>query len=818
MSARASDSKILTFYSYKGGTGRSMALANVAWILASNGKRVLMVDWDLEAPGLHRYFHPFLLDKELTASRGLIDLVWDFATEAMTPVNDPDEGRKGWHEEFAQIHRYAVAIRWPFGGEGRLDLVPAGRQGPAYAARVNSFNWQNFYDRLGGGVFLEAVKQKMRERYDYILIDSRTGVSDTSGICTVQMPDTLVVLFTANTQGIEGASAVAASVQERWDALAREDRSKAAAHTKKRIFPVLTRVELGEKDKLELAREYSRSKFDRYIEDLPSKEEYAGRVEMLYVPWYAYEEVLAPFGDKPKEGNSLLAASERLTSYLTGGHVRSLVAPSETDRVRVRDEFARGKTRPTKRYDVFVSYSLRDREWVREWLLPRLEAEGLRVCIDFRDFEVGLPSIVNMENAVEQSRKTLLVMTPEWVASEWEKLESLLSQTGDPSDVQRRLLPLMLKESQLPRRLRILTYADFTAPDRRDETMSRILMMLRSETAVSPSRETRDATEVARGGLEALSDLLATPESASVLASFRSVYEVAARQIEALAEYKTVHDFLHRLQFQCYNPLVSLARSFPDDEFAVEMLNECDVRLAELINELKSVFERSVEYGGEPRWVGMLVECKSQLQLALSQSDLKPLRRATALMGRVLAVEPSRVNQRLTAAYQNLPMAQLISGFKQVLDSIKSFSPAAAGTLKLQEGVESLESLNASLAALVNEHDGWQRVDVELRLIEDSLQTDLGEFASLWPFLSEVVGPLVSGRDEAWAESLRRDGEMLQSALDANDSQGARRYFRNYRARASRRFFQVDTELLELCRALQRSMEPVFGLLGIISS
>jgi len=57
--------EIITFYSYKGGTGRSMALANVAWVLASNGRRVLVIDWDLEAPGLHRYFKPFLLDKEL---------------------------------------------------------------------------------------------------------------------------------------------------------------------------------------------------------------------------------------------------------------------------------------------------------------------------------------------------------------------------------------------------------------------------------------------------------------------------------------------------------------------------------------------------------------------------------------------------------------------------------------------------------------------------------------------------------------------------------------------------------------------------------
>ena len=52
--------QIVTFYSFKGGTGRTMALANVAWILAANGERVLIADWDLESPGLHRFFQPFM--------------------------------------------------------------------------------------------------------------------------------------------------------------------------------------------------------------------------------------------------------------------------------------------------------------------------------------------------------------------------------------------------------------------------------------------------------------------------------------------------------------------------------------------------------------------------------------------------------------------------------------------------------------------------------------------------------------------------------------------------------------------------------------
>src|SRR5687768_6487561 len=90
--------KIITFYSYKGGTGRTMLLANVAWILASNGYRVLTVDWDLEAPGLHRYFAPFLIDKKLESSDGIIDMITHFAVQAMTPQPEGQPREKDWYK------------------------------------------------------------------------------------------------------------------------------------------------------------------------------------------------------------------------------------------------------------------------------------------------------------------------------------------------------------------------------------------------------------------------------------------------------------------------------------------------------------------------------------------------------------------------------------------------------------------------------------------------------------------------------------------------------------------------------------------------
>ena len=242
MISSESNCRIITFYSYKGGTGRSMALANVAWILASAGKRVLAIDWDLEAPGLNRYLHPFLTDKELATTPGLLDFLWEFVLKA----RDERVSHSGdWYLPYTDLIRYAMPVEWDFLDEGVLHLVSAGRQDQDYPRLVAQFDWNTFYQDFRGGVFLEIVKKNLRSRYDYVLIDSRTGLSDTSGICAVQMPDDLVCCFTMNSQNILGTAAVTDS--------AFVQRIKPNGEPGLIIWPVPTRVEAAERDRLERA-------------------------------------------------------------------------------------------------------------------------------------------------------------------------------------------------------------------------------------------------------------------------------------------------------------------------------------------------------------------------------------------------------------------------------------------------------------------------------------------------------------------------------------------------------------------------------------
>jgi cellulose biosynthesis protein BcsQ len=202
--------EIITFYSYKGGTGRTMALANVACLLADRidpQEKVLVVDWDLEAPGLHRFFPGRLgqqastTDLGLDTTAGLIDLF--IALDEALPAEPATS------EESADAAVAAAFSSIPFErfiadtGIPRLNIVRAGRNDDGqYSRRVNTFNWEALFRRAP--TVYRRFAERLAQTFRYVLIDSRTGVSDISGICTSLLPEKLVVVFTPNRQSLTG--------------------------------------------------------------------------------------------------------------------------------------------------------------------------------------------------------------------------------------------------------------------------------------------------------------------------------------------------------------------------------------------------------------------------------------------------------------------------------------------------------------------------------------------------------------------------------------------------------------------------------------
>lgn len=210
--------RVVTFYSFKGGVGRSFALADVAVLLARWGYRVVAMDWDLEAPGLDIYFQKL---GARVGAPGVLEWVSAFGE------GNAADGDAGPEIQSLDIH-----------GAGKLDFVCAGSGDAGYITALQLLDWTALYQRHFGN-HLERLRASWTTQYDFVLIDSRTGLSDIGGICTVQLPDIVVALFTPNEQSISGTQRVLRGAQAGQQKL-RIDRAAL------RVVPVQTRVDMSE--------------------------------------------------------------------------------------------------------------------------------------------------------------------------------------------------------------------------------------------------------------------------------------------------------------------------------------------------------------------------------------------------------------------------------------------------------------------------------------------------------------------------------------------------------------------------------------------
>ena len=194
--------QVITFYSYKGGVGRSMSMANIAVLLAKWGKKVLIIDWDLEAPGLEYFFYDRKREiaeiEEIRKKKGVIDLLLGKAHDTGFDIDKID-----WDE-------YETDLTSKIHANGVLRIITSGLKDEDYVSKVRKFNYTEFYDTGDGGQFIEELRTYwILNNYDYVFVDSRTGLTESGGVCTIQLPDILVLLFTPNEQSLRGVMEVA---------------------------------------------------------------------------------------------------------------------------------------------------------------------------------------------------------------------------------------------------------------------------------------------------------------------------------------------------------------------------------------------------------------------------------------------------------------------------------------------------------------------------------------------------------------------------------------------------------------------------------
>jgi len=195
--------KTITFYSYKGGSGRSLALANAARYLARLEYKVVAIDFDLEAPGLHYKFAEPSNDAPLPVSFGVVDFLHDFLINGVVA---------------GSLQQCTVNVRIPGIDKPLVHLIPAGcAPSKEYWAKLARINWHElFYEKDAQGVqlFLELKNRIWDELApDFLLIDSRTGITEMGGVAATLLADMVICFVLPTRENLEGARTVLRSIK-----------------------------------------------------------------------------------------------------------------------------------------------------------------------------------------------------------------------------------------------------------------------------------------------------------------------------------------------------------------------------------------------------------------------------------------------------------------------------------------------------------------------------------------------------------------------------------------------------------------------------
>jgi cellulose biosynthesis protein BcsQ/tetratricopeptide (TPR) repeat protein len=361
---------IFTFYSFKGGVGRSMALANIAELFYARGLRVLMIDFDLEAPGLERYFdvkNSATPLAEALSRRGVIDIILSFLEfQSLAPKLPPmampgDDGQPSFPFSVEPLKNFIVPIYDDPSLPGRLSLMPSGnRRKPdftAYAKRVLDFEWARFYTEKDGERFFEWFRYELTREWDVVLIDSRTGVTELGGVCTHHLADAVVSFVATNFQNLEGTEMMASSLAN--PKLVSEGRRGRALQ---QLF-VPSRVDSSEEDKHDVFAARFNSEFASYFPQgqTPQRSWFLD-LRLPYSPAYSYMERVAVREQERASKADLIEAYGRLAARManlagTGALFEAWAPSSRTvSNLPPRNLYFEGRDEDLKRIRTMLTY------------------------------------------------------------------------------------------------------------------------------------------------------------------------------------------------------------------------------------------------------------------------------------------------------------------------------------------------------------------------------------------------------------------------------------------------------------------------------
>jgi cellulose biosynthesis protein BcsQ len=450
--------QIYTFYSFKGGVGRSMSLANISYSLSKLGYDVLLIDFDLEAPGLEMFFKGFLNENNVQDREGIIDLLY----QLQEPLA-PDYNIKIWQSFINRIKFSEL--------QKEIHFISAGKRDQNYFTKVRTFNIEGVYEN--NGEILENIRNDWKNNYDFVLIDSRTGVTDYGGICTVHFPDVLLLFYVTTEQSLNGII----DIYNR----AKEARKKLPFDRKSLIgLPILSKFDSSEEYKIsqewiKLSTKRLSAVYSNWLPKDINTQDFVELTKIPYIPYFSFGEKLAVKEQSSKDPTGMVYAYETVSAIIADNleNVSNIIKNRDAF-IEQQDRRQKEKnTMPFYKKKVFINYAKED-EYLATEIFNRLLDYGVEPWMNIKSIKPGEPIQETIENTIKETDIFLSIITKNYsdsVAAENE-FEYAFNMTQNKINSRLKILTLIFEIVNLPRIIAESKSIDFKKQQNFDELIS----------------------------------------------------------------------------------------------------------------------------------------------------------------------------------------------------------------------------------------------------------------------------------------------------------------------------------------------------------
>lgn len=182
------DYNVVSFYSYKGGVGRTIAMIQTAYNLVKAGKKVLLLDLDIEAPSLHNIFSDIVNDEFAGVQYGVIEYLYQSIVQGKKDIHIDDN-------MYCTIPVENV--------DGLMYLMPAlKKMDKKYVYQIGRLQTEKIQDKNVFHDIFDEIRKNLE--IDYILIDTRAGFNQWGSLSLLTLSNQVIFLAYPNDENVEG--------------------------------------------------------------------------------------------------------------------------------------------------------------------------------------------------------------------------------------------------------------------------------------------------------------------------------------------------------------------------------------------------------------------------------------------------------------------------------------------------------------------------------------------------------------------------------------------------------------------------------------